>query len=140
MDELRQIGRGCIIRHLFHHYRGFAVTKRQDLVTVKDLLYAYRVYLTGIHVLWSGVVEANLSVLNGEYPVDGLDELIERKRAGGEHGRLSAGEASAHEAALDRLGSRLEEAFASSRLPDEPTTVAELDAYVIRARMELGGG
>jgi predicted nucleotidyltransferase len=55
LDELRAIGRGCIIRHLYHHYRGFANTQLKLLAgpspTVKELLHAYRVLLTGIHVL-----------------------------------------------------------------------------------------
>ena len=55
LDELRVIGRGCIIRHLYHHYRGFAHTQFELLAksnaTVKELLYAYRVLLTGIYVL-----------------------------------------------------------------------------------------
>ncbi len=64
LDELRELGRGCITRNLYHHYRGFAHNQRQALAkegaTVKDLLYAYRVLFTGIHVLRSGQVEANL--------------------------------------------------------------------------------
>ncbi len=41
-DELRTIGQGCIIRHLFHHYQGFATNQRKLVEggdeTVKRLL------------------------------------------------------------------------------------------------------
>lgn len=71
LEELREIGRGCIVRHLFHHYRGFFHTQRKLLgkgqPSVNELLYAYRVLMTGIFVLDTGVVEANLETLNGHF-------------------------------------------------------------------------
>src|SRR5262249_47014792 len=65
LDELRPLARRCITRHHYHHYRGFVATQRQLLAKeepkrVKTLLYAYRVLLTGIHLLRTGEVEANL--------------------------------------------------------------------------------
>jgi len=142
LDELREIARGCVVRHLVHHYRGFARNQRELLEggerTVKRLLYCYRVLLTGIHVLRTGRVEANLAALEAEYRVDRLDELIRRKRAGAEKAALVDGEADAHCSALDRLEERIDEAFEASELPEEPTTFDALDDFVVRARLELG--
>lgn len=144
LDELRAIGRGCVIRHLYHHYEGFASNQRKLLEggeeTVKRLLYCYRVLLTGVHVLRSGEIEANLTALNQEYAVAGLEALIERKRAGHEKGVLAAGEAASHRPLLDALQAQLAEAFESSQLPDEVTSFDALDDFVVRARMELGRG
>ncbi|MEM6673727.1 MAG: nucleotidyltransferase domain-containing protein [Planctomycetota bacterium] len=144
LDELRTIGEGCIIRHLHHHYSGFATNQRRLLEgsepTVKRLLYCYRVLLTGIHVLQTGRIEANLPALNEEYAVPGIDELIERKRSGAEKSALDDGEAEGHRTALDALQEQLAAAFESSSLPDEVTSFDALDDFVVGACMELGRG
>jgi uncharacterized protein len=142
LDELRVIGRGCIIRHLYHHYLGFAHTQfgllAKPTATVKELLYAYRVLLTGIYALETGEIEANLKILNEHYRQPGIGELIARKLSGAEHGALAPHEMIEHQPQLDRLLQRLEETFEHSRLPDEPATYPQLDDFVVRARLKLG--
>lgn len=142
LDELRMIGRGCIVRHLYHHYRGFAHTQfgllGKSTATVKELLYAYRVLLTGIYVLETGEIEANLRTLNEHYHQPRLGELIERKISGAEHGALADHEMAEHQPQLDRLLQRLEDAFEHSSLPDEPSTYQQLDDFVVQARLTLG--
>jgi predicted nucleotidyltransferase len=141
LEELRAIGRGCITRRLYYHYRGFAGNQRKLLAgpapTVKELLYAYRVLLTGSHVLRTGEVEANLQALTARHPQPGIAELIERKLAGAEQGQLQPGELAAHLAELDRLDGELTAAFDASALPERPTTLAALDDFIVRARLEL---
>lgn len=141
LNELQTIGRGCITRHLYHHYRGFADTQLKLLAapmpTVKQLLYACRVLLTGIHVLQTGEIEANLRILTQHYPLPGIAELIERKIAGAEGGKLESGELATYLAKLSRLESELFSAFENSALPDEPSTLAALDDFIVRARLEL---
>ncbi len=142
LDELREIGRGCVVRHLYHHYRGFADRQFKLLAkpnpSVKDLLYAYRVLLTGIHVLQTGEVEANLVKLNEHFNLAGIGELVERKVAGAEHGNLLPGDIDIHQPRLAQLEKQLDEAFERCTLPEEPTTFSALDDYVVRARLELG--
>ena len=142
LDELRAIGKGCVIRHLYHHYDGFASNQRELLdggdETVKRLLYCYRVLLTGIHVLRDGAIESNLSVLNEEQRLPGIADLVSRKRSGSENGALAAGEAARHRPMLDSLRSQLLDAFENSRLPDEVSSFDALDDFVVRARLELG--
>lgn len=141
LDELRVIGRGCITRHLYHHYRGFAHNQLKLLAgpapTVKQLLYAYRVLLTGILVLGTGEVEANLRVLTQHYPVPGINELMERKIAGAEHGEVQPSELPGHLGELGRLENDLAVAFEKSTLPEEPTTLPALDDFIVRMRLEL---
>jgi predicted nucleotidyltransferase len=141
LDELRTIGRGCVTRHLYHHYRGFASGQRKLLAgpapTLKQLLYAYRVLLTGIHVLRTSEVEANLRVLIQHYPQPGVIDLIARKVAGAEHGALQPSELASHLDELTRLESDLTTAFEATALPDRPATLAALDDFIVRARLEL---
>lgn len=141
LQELQTIGRGCITRHLYHHYRGFTHNQLKLLAgpipTVKQLLYAYRVLFSGIHVLRTGEIEANLRILTQHYPMPGIAELIERKSSGTEDGTLDPGELAAHLALLSRLESDLTSAFEESALPDALSTLAALDDFIVRARLEL---
>src|SRR5918998_1230678 len=70
-EELKAIAAGCVTRHHSHHYFGFAETQwklfeKESPRRGKPLLYVFRVLLTGIHLMQTGVVEANLVRLNDE--------------------------------------------------------------------------
>src|SRR6058998_61944 len=63
--ELKAIAEECITRHHAHHYFGFAETQwklfeKEQPRRVKPLLYVFRVLLTGIWLMRTGEVEANL--------------------------------------------------------------------------------
>src|ERR1700723_158070 len=86
-EELKAIAKGCITRHHSHHYLGFAETEwkllnKESPTKIKPLLYVYRVLLTGIHMMRTGEVEANLVKLNERYPLPYMPELVARKLAG----------------------------------------------------------
>ena len=87
-EELRELARGCVTRNHAHHYQGFATNQwqlfeREQPRRVKPLLYCYRVLLTGIHLLRSGEVEANLVTLNeGEFHLPHVTDLLAAKRGG----------------------------------------------------------
>lgn len=141
LEELRSLARGCIVRHLVHHYRGFAqnqiaLMQKQNPPRLKDLLYVYRVLLTGIHVLKTGEIEANLRHLNAHFRLPDIDELIARKTAEG--AALAEGEAEVHEPRIDELLTRLDSAFEKSWLPEKPTNFPTLNEFVIRIRKEMG--
>src|ERR1043165_731728 len=77
--ELRAIAKNCITRHHSHHYLGFADTqwklfRKEDPPKVKPLLYVYRVLLTGIHLMRTGEVQANLGRLNEGFKLPYLPE------------------------------------------------------------------
>ena len=144
-EELRALGRGCITRPTVRHYLGFASGRRKRLrepePTVKHLLYAYRVLLSGIHLMRTGEVVANLAVLNELVRLPEVDALIARKLHGAEKMRLEETELAEHEQRLDRLEAELHDAHARSALPEEPTTRAALEDLVVRLRLDpsLGG-
>ena len=80
-------GSGVITKHNSHHYFGFAETQWKLFLKtsprrVKPLLYVYRVLLTGIHLMRTGEVEANLVTLNEEFRLPYIADLVARKLAG----------------------------------------------------------
>lgn len=147
-EELKSIARGCITRNHVHHYRGFAETQRglfrkENPPHVKPLLYLYRVLLTGIHLMRTGEVEANLVRLC-ECACDDaalrkvIMELIERKLAGPEQSVLADASLASYESWYQQLLAQLEAASASSHLPAAPTAQPALNDLLIRLRMQWG--
>ncbi|MEO7649504.1 MAG: nucleotidyltransferase domain-containing protein [Bryobacteraceae bacterium] len=138
--ELRAIAAGCVTRHHSHHYMGFAATQwrmflQEDPPRVKPLLYVYRVLLTGIHLMRTGEVEANLARLNEEHRLPWIPELIERKLTGAEQSVLEIGERGLHLTQYERLRQLLEAESARSALPDEPRTRDALNDLLVRVRL-----
>jgi len=139
--ELKTIAVGCITRHHSHHYLGFAETQwdlfaKENPPRVKPLLYVYRVLLTGIHLMRSGEIEANLSKLNEHFRLPQLPELIERKVHGAERSTLDSNEAEFHRAEYERLVEQLESAGEASSLPDQPLCRDALNDLLVRIRLK----
>jgi uncharacterized protein len=139
-SELKAIARDCITRHHAHHYLGFAETQwrlfqKENPPHVKPLLYVYRVLLTGIHLLRTGEVQANLVRLNECFRLSHVPELIERKVAGPEKGRLEQADVEFHQREYERLRRELEQAFNESSLPEAPRGAAELNRLLVRIRL-----
>jgi len=140
LEEMRAIGRGCITRHHAQHYLGLAHTQwgmfaQERPRRAKTLLYVYRMLLTGIHLMRTGQVEANLPALNKMFQLPYIDELVERKLAGGEKGRLEDDHVSFHELEFARLTVELEQASRTSNLPEEPTSRLALNDLLVRLRL-----
>jgi len=141
-DELKQLVPGCITRNHAHHYLGFAdaqwkLFRKEDPPRVKPLLYLYRVLLTGIHMMRTGRVEANLLTLNQDFRLPYIDELVSRKVTGAERSRLETAELDFHEAEYARLAAVLEEAGTQSSLPAEASCRDELNDLLVRIRLPL---
>src|SRR5262249_49541159 len=102
---------------------------------VKTLLYVYRVLLTGIHLMRTGDVQANLPCLNGEFKLPYIDDLIARKTQGAERSELGADDISFHRREHDRVRDALIEASALSALPAIPSTRPALNDLLVRLRM-----
>ncbi len=138
-EELKQIAKGCITRHHSHHYLGFASTQweffeKEQPQRIKPLLYTYRVLLTGIYLMRTGEVEANLLRLNDEFRLPHLAELIGRKTSGTEQATISDADLDTHRREYERLRTELESASECSRLPDEPNTKRALSDLLVRLR------
>jgi predicted nucleotidyltransferase len=136
LDELRPLAQRCITRHHYHHYRGFLGTQRkllakQEPKVLKTLLYAYRVLLTGIHLLRTGEVEAHLPRLAEEHRRPFLIDLIAQKRQ--EKGPAVGLDWPYHDALLRELEGDLDRAFQESTLPDERDRRA-VSEFLVRCR------
>jgi len=138
LDRLRPRAQACITRHHYHHYRGFYATQlklitKEEPKRAKPILYAYRVLMTGIHLLRTGQVEAHLPRLNEHFRLDFLNDLIARK-VHGENIALGELDWSFHAARLVELEARLEQAFSESTLP-ETCRRREVHNFLVELRM-----
>lgn len=136
LDELRPIVRRSLSRRAHRHYRGFALNQLRFLEkepTAKKLLYVLRTTTTGIHLLQTGELEADLSRLMDRYDIADARELVERKR-GGERVGLDAGLLEGWRPRVDALFARLDVARESSPLPEEPTNEGEVREWLLAVR------
>jgi len=138
--ELKEIAKDCITKHHAHHYFGFAETQwkrfaKETPPRVKPLLYVYRVLLTGIHLMQTGVIEANLVRLNEAAQLPYLGDLIQCKLAGAEKERLTEADLGFHQAEYERLRDKLRVAQEASRLPDAPRASSALHDLLVRLRL-----
>jgi len=143
-EELKSIAPRCITRHHAHHYLGFAATQwklfqKESPPHVKPLLYVYRVLLTGIHLMRTGEVEANLVRLNESAKLSYIRDLIARKTQGPENSSLTTADLDVHEREYHRLIALLERESAQSRLPERATGVQALNDLLVRIRLGSTG-
>jgi len=142
LDELRPLARRCVTRHHYHHYRGFYATQqkliaKEEPKQAKPVLYAYRVLMTGIHLLRTGEVEANLLRLNEHFGFEFLDDLIARKGAG-ENTSVGDLDWSFHEARLAELETQLDRTFQEAKLHEDRDRQA-VHELLVRLRLSSRG-
>ncbi len=140
-DELKFIGKKCITKHHAHHYFGFAKTEwklfsKESPHRVKPLLYIFRVLLTGIHLMQTGEIEANLLKLNEKFRLSYIPELVERKVNGTEKGILPGADLEFYKKEYERLVSELEIAQEKTHLPEKSSAKDELNDLLIRIRLK----
>ena len=139
-DELKALAAGCITKHHAHHYLGFAATQwrlfsKESPPRIKPLLYVYRVLLTGIHLMRTGVVEANLAILNEEAKLPYINDLIAQKLSGPEQGSLAEADVAFHQSQYTRLIAELDSAYEQSMLPETPSSRQALNDLLVRLRL-----
>jgi predicted nucleotidyltransferase len=139
-EELKALAAGCITRQHAHHYRGFAANQwrlfeKENPPRVKPLLYVYRVLLTGIHLMRTGRIEANLVTLDGDAKLPYLADLILRKTEGAEKETLPSAEVAFHRREYERLVASLEDEAAKSQLPEEASCLEGLNDLLVRIRL-----
>lgn len=139
-EELKEIGKRCITKNHSYHYLGFSLTQwrlfsKQEKPRVKPLLYVYRVLLTGIHLMQTGTVEANLVILNEKFKLPHIPELIQQKLSGTEKQQVKEADMDFHEREYTRLRNLLEEECSRSNLPEQPSARRELDDVLRRVRL-----
>ena len=133
LDELRPIAVRCVTKHHYHHYRGFYASQRrlidkQQQKRAKAILYAYRVLMTGIHLMRTGLIEANLLNLNQEFGFSYLDELVASKVT--EKVAPQGLNWDFHAANLDRLETQLAQEFERSTVTEYRDADAVIELLV----------
>jgi predicted nucleotidyltransferase len=138
-EELKEIAKGCITCHHSHHYLGFSASqwdlfRKENPARVKPLLYVYRVLLTGIHLMRTGEIQANILTLNEEFNLSYVADLVDRKLRGPEQSVLGSVELSFFEGEYRRLTALLEASAVASDLPEAPVALKSLNDLLIRVR------
>jgi predicted nucleotidyltransferase len=139
-EELVALAPACITRHHAWHYKGFAARQWQLFDgerprRVKPLLYTYRVLLTGMHLMRTGRIEANLVPLAAAAGLPGIDDLVARKVEGRERETLPDDEVAFHARAIERLTNDLAEAAETTTLPEAQTAGPALHDLLVRLRL-----
>ena len=138
--ELKAIATNCITRHHSHHYLGFAKTQwrlfeKGNPRKVKPLLYVYRVLLTGIYLMRTGIIEANLVKLNEQFQLSYLEDLIAQKTTRAEKSILEDEQIDFYQQEYERLQNELTMAFQNSHLPETSSAQAALNDLLVRVRL-----
>jgi len=141
LAQLRQLARGTLSRKYFRHYQGFfrgmcREHERAERPTLRTVLHVYRIALTGVHLLQTGELIADLRLTAPAYGYPDVLDLLERKRDTGPRGPLEPALDAQHRALWPRLAAALEEAHARSPLPDQPGNAAQLSAWLIDLRLQ----
>lgn len=136
-EELKALAQDTICRGLYHHYRGFLFSlqkliAKEETKKVKRILYLYRVLMTGIHVLETGVLEANILKLNEHFKFENIPELIHLKQL--EWSELPEEKLNACWSEIESLEARLTHAHETSTLPEKPSGLEELSRWLVNLR------
>ena len=137
--ELVALAPLCLTANHVRHYLGFAAGQWelfQRTGELKPALYTLRVLLTGIHLMRTGTIEADLRELWHDASLPYVPDLIEAK-VSGEHRRLTPDLLDPGRLAADvaRLEGVLHAARQATHLPAQPTAAEHLHALLIRARL-----
>lgn len=140
VEALRALAEGALSKRFGAHYRGYfggmcREHARADAPRAKTLLYAYRVALTGVHLLRTGEVVGDVVETARAHGVADVEELVAFKRDAGEKTALPADLDDKHRARWPTLEAMLEDAIEKTALPGEPTNVGAVDAWLVERRL-----
>ena len=142
LAELRAIAKTCITRRHELHYKGFGYGEWLKFVNaptkpVKRVLYVFRVFMTGIHLMRTGEVEANIIKLNEDFRFPYINDLIAQKRSGLEKDGLIGGHGlDFYTREYHKLEDLLKAEAERSALPLDPTGRPALNDLLLRLRAE----
>ena len=137
LDELRPIAKQCVTKNHYFHYRGFfqnqmKLIAKQDPVSAKAILYAYRVLATGIHLMNTGEIETDLNRLADELGIPDVPDLIAAKVAEKIAFKFDLDD---HLGRLATLEKRLDSSYKKSTLPETPIKEA-VNKLLVKTRLK----
>ena len=136
LRKLVQVAHTAICRRFFDHYRNFSkgVLKEfegQPARTVRQALNAYRVGLTGVHLMRAGEVDLDLLALAKKYKLFKLDELVRIYQEGRAR---TLDDTSPWINRMAKLHGLLDAAYEGSSLPVDPENPADVEEYLLDMR------
>ena len=145
VEQLRALVPASLSQACYGHYRGYLRGMQREHLRdrrVKSLLYSFRVGLTGVHLLRTGEVQAHLPTLADAYGFPELHALVALKASGHEKvaldEALGGGGATGVTERLAEVEAMLDEARASSTLPDAPAGEAACNDWLVATRRADG--
>ena len=136
LASLQPIATRATSKRVHRHYRGFAQSQLHafdEKPTAKKLLYVLRTALTGTHLLRTGELVVDVTEILAEYGFADAHELVIAKRRG-ENVILASEQVTAWRARVTKVFETLDRAHAESKLPDEPPSEDEMNAWLIALR------
>lgn len=139
LAELQALARGAISKKFSRHYQGFfrgmcKEHERSEKPRAKSLLYAYRVALTGIHLLRTGELIADLRTLAPLLGYPDALALVRIKVEGAEKGAVDPEIDAHHRAAWPALEADLQRALETSPLPELAANEAACEDWLVALR------
>jgi uncharacterized protein len=136
LRRLQKVSRGVVCRRYFAYYRSFSkgVLREYEATehrTVKHLLGAYRLALTGVHLLRSGKLLLDLMTLANAYGFAQIEELVKIYR---DNADASVENDSRWINRLVRLHTLLEQALDGCKLPIDPDNPKGVEDYLLDMR------
>src|SRR5262249_33345765 len=107
--------------------------------TAKKILYVWRTALTGIHVLRTGRIVTDVTLLLDEYGFGDAVELVAQKRAA-ERVVLDEPLRQRWRTEVERAFTRIDEALENSPLPEEAPNRAEIETWLLETRRRRWNG
>jgi predicted nucleotidyltransferase len=144
-EALRRLARGALSKRFAGHYKGYfkgrcAEHLKAPVPTAKTMLYSYRVALTGIHLLGTCTLEADINVTAPEYGFDEVLKLVRFKREAGEKAALPGDLDLPLRKRWSVLEEMLSDALEKSPLPLEPQNREEISTWLRMERLKMLDG
>lgn len=136
LAELRPLVQASLSRRVHRHYRGFAVNQQlaaEKTRRAKQVLYVLRTTLTGTHLLLERSLVTDLRQLAPLYGFVIDDLLLAKNQA--EKQPLSEQIFAHAQGEMRRAFGLLDHAHAHANLPDDPPNAAEIEEWLVAARL-----
>lgn len=136
LEALQDLARGAVSRRFARHYQGFLRGMQREHRLhrrAKTALYAYRVALTGAHLMRTGRLETDVRVLaHGRF--DRVGELVAFKAAAAEKAGIPKDLDAAVWKDMPALEGELADALAESSLPEQVPNRGAFEAWLLELR------
>jgi len=143
VEDIRALALGSVSKRYSGHYLGYfhgmcKEHERNVKPRAKSLLYTYRVALTGVHLMRTGRIEADLNINAPVYGFTEILELIQFKRERGEKSALPTPLDQTLRSRWGELEKLLQDSVEKSGLPDEAANGDDWEAWLKNKRMSVG--